>query len=77
MQESYDKRLNILLHGIEEDVDSVWETRDVTLQKIHDFMKEGLQIVDLISITLTDYYRLPQQPVYRNYCKVNRPCQMV
>ena len=73
MQESYDKRLNVLLHGIEEDGDSVWETRDVTLQKIHDFMKEGLQIVDLTSITLTDYHRLPQQPVYRNNCKVNRP----
>ena len=53
MQESYDKRLNVLLHGIEEKGDSVWETRDVTLQKIHDFMKEGLQIVDLTSITLT------------------------
>ena len=50
MQESYDKRLNVLLHGIEEDGDSVWETRKVTLQKIHDFMKEGLQIVDLKSI---------------------------
>ena len=73
MQESYDKRLNVLLHGIEEEGDSVWETRDVTLQKIHDFMKEGLQIVDLTSITLTDYHRLPQQPVYRNNCKVNRP----
>ena len=24
MQESYDKRLNVLLHGIEEDGDSVW-----------------------------------------------------
>ena len=64
IQESYDKRLNVLLHGIEEDGDSVWETRDVTLQKIYDFMKEGLQIVDLTSITLTDYHRLPQQPVY-------------
>ena len=63
----------VLLHGIEEDGDSVWETRDVTLQKIHDFMKEGLQIVDLTFITLTDYHRIPQQPVYRNNCKVNRP----
>ena len=74
MQESYDKRLNVLLHGIEEDGDSVWETRDVTLQKIHDFMKEALQIVDLHNIHhLTGYHWLPQQPVYRNNCKVNRP----
>ena len=58
MQESYDKRLNVLLHGIEEDGDSVWETRDVTLRKIHDFMKEGLQIVDLhpsLSQTIIGY----------------------
>ena len=73
MQESYDKRLNVLLHGIEEDGDSMWKTRDVTLQKIQDFMQESLQIVDLTSTTFTDYHRLFQQPVYRNNCKVNRP----
>ena len=73
MQESYDKRLNVLLHGIEEDGDSMWKTRDVTLQKIQDFMQESLQIVDLTSTTFTDYHRLLQQPVYRNNCKVNRP----
>ena len=34
MQESYNKRLNILIHGIEEDEDSVWESHQKTLEKM-------------------------------------------
>ena len=34
MQKSYEKRFNILLHGLEESDMSAWETRDETLQII-------------------------------------------
>ena len=33
MQESYNKRLNILVHGVKEDRDNAWETRGRTIQK--------------------------------------------
>ena len=42
MQESYDKRLNLLIHGIEESDD--WETLKKTKKLIHYFMKDGLLI---------------------------------
>ena len=31
MKESYDKRLNILIHGIQEDSNNVWEKREKTI----------------------------------------------
>ena len=73
MQESYEKRLNLLIHGIEETDESAWEKRETTLQLVNDFMKRGLQIEDPATIMLTDYHRLPQQPTYKNGTKVTRP----
>ena len=34
MQESYDKRLNVLIHGIKEDYDNVWEKREKPLKNL-------------------------------------------
>ena len=48
MQESYEKRFNLLINGIEETDTSVWEKRETTLQLVQDFMKRGLQIKDLL-----------------------------
>ena len=31
MKESYDKRLNILIHGVKEDNNNVWEKREKTI----------------------------------------------
>ena len=59
MQESYEKRFNLLINGIEETDTSVWEKRETTLQLVQDFMKRGLQIKDPSAIMLTDYHRLP------------------
>ena len=76
MQESYEKRFNLLIHGIEETEEtdeSAWEKRETTLQLVNDFMKRGLQIEDPSTIMLTDYHRLPQHPIYRNDTKVTRP----
>ena len=73
MQESYEKRLNILIHELEETEESAWEKREITLQLIQDFMKCALQIKDPSTILLADYHRLPQHPIYRDGLKVNRP----
>ena len=41
--ESYSKRLNILIHGVEEDEKLAWESRDITTQRLKNFMK-GLEM---------------------------------
>ena len=56
MQESYDKRRNLLIHGIEES--DAWETLEKTKKLIHNFMKDGLLINDPLTISLADYHRL-------------------
>ena len=71
LQESYDKRLNLLIHGIEES--DAWETLEQTKKLIHNFMKDGLLIDDPSTISLADYHRLPQQPISRNNHEVHRP----
>ena len=73
MQESYDKRFNVLFHGLDEEVNSVWETRIETLEILHQFMRDGLNITDPSNIALADFHRLPQQPVMKDGVKVNRP----
>ena len=71
MQESYDKRLNLFIHGIEES--DAWETLEKTKKLIYNFMKDGLLIDDLLTICLADYHRLPQEPIFKNNHKVYRP----
>ena len=46
MKELYDKRLNILVHGLEE-TESVWKTKEKSKVIFETFLKEGLKI-DLI-----------------------------
>ena len=72
MKESYNKRLNILIHGIQEDNNNVWEKREKTIEKFQDFLKKGLKI-DPNEIKLSDIHRLPQQPITRNGKPVHRP----
>ena len=72
MQESYEKRFNILIHGLEEKCDSAWETPDETLQIVHNFMNEGLKIEQPTDVAIVDCHRLPQHPIYRNRTKVER-----
>ena len=70
MQESYDKRLNLLIHGIEKS-DSSWKTLEKTKKLIHDFIKDGFLIDDPLTISLVDCHRLPQQPIFKNNHKVH------
>ena len=60
MNESYEKRLNILIHCIQESPVNAWERPDETLAHVYDFMKAGLQIKDPTKIVLADCHRLPQ-----------------
>ena len=62
MKESYDKRLNILIHGIQEDNNNVWEKRVKTIEKFQDFLKNGLKI-NPNEIKLSD---ILQQPITKN-----------
>ena len=73
MQEAYDKRLNILTHGIKENSDSPWEKHEKSLDKFHDFLKNGLQIEDPDAVEIVDIHRLPQHPVQRFGRNVVRP----
>ena len=63
MKETYDKRLNLLIHGLEES-----ETNDQTTKIFHDFLTEGLQI-DPTSMNIIDIHRLPQKPIFVNKAK--------
>ena len=56
MQESYDKRFNVLFHGLNEELNSVWETRNKTLKILHQFMRDGLNITDPSNIALADFH---------------------
>lgn len=71
MRESYDKRLNLLIHGVKESV-GPWELKEKTKEILSNFMRDGLRI-DPESISLIDYHRLPQRPIFRANKKVTRP----
>ena len=72
MQESYNKRMNISIHGVEENEENVWENHQQTLQKFDNFLKEALHI-DPKNVEVADIPRLHQKPVMRRGVKVNRP----
>ena len=68
MKETYDKRLNLLIHGLEESETNAWETKDQTTKIFHDFLTKGLQI-DPTSMNIIDIHRLPQRPIFVNKAK--------
>ena len=65
MQESYNKRLNLLIYGIQEDDKQVWEKRNVTISKLENFLKNGLKI-EPDDIEVADIHRLPQNQMMNN-----------
>ena len=68
MKEMYDKRLNLLIHGLEESAASTWETKEQTTQIFHEFLSKGLDI-NSNSMNIIDIHRLPQRPVFANMAK--------
>ena len=71
--EAYSKRFNLLVHGLPEDSNVAWETRNTTNIIFKKFLSEGLKIENPEDLPLVDIHRLPQHPIYRNKVKVNRP----
>ena len=61
MLESYEKRFNLLINGIDENFCYAWETREQTKHLAEDFMKEDLKIEDPSKIAMADCHRLPQE----------------
>jgi len=72
MKENYSKRMNILIHGVEEETDSPWETHDQTRAIFENFLAEAVKI-DPAQVDNANVHRLPQSPVYRYGHKKTRP----
>ena len=71
MRESYSKRLNLLIHGLDETKEA-WKTKTQTKLTLAKFFQEGLDL-DLNSISLVDCHRLPQRPIIKQGQKITRP----
>ena len=71
--EAYSKRLNILVHGIEEHHTNPWETREETLTKLNKVLSDGLRLDNHKNLRMVDVHRLPQRPIYKNGNKINCP----
>ena len=71
--EMYSKRLNILIHGLEENTSSACKTKETTEKMVYNFLNEALGIDNPKTIKFADVHRLSQHPVYRAGKKMNRP----
>ena len=72
MLESYQKRISILFHGIEEDQECTWKTRQKTAEKFDHFQYGALKM-NPDDVEKEKVYRLSQRPVKRKEKKVIRP----
>ena len=70
-REAYSKRLNLLIHGIEESLEEIWETKQSTLEKFDRFLENGLKI-SRSQIKVIDIHRLPQRPLFKQGYQVCR-----
>ena len=68
-KECYDKRMNLLIHGLNEK--SAWETKGETKGVFEDFLKAGFDI-DPSSVSLIDIHRLPQRLMVKNGKRIVR-----
>ena len=69
MRESYDKRLNISVHGLKE---SGNETKQETKRTLKSFLRDGLEL-DPDAIKLMDVHRLSQSPLKKAGKMKTRP----
>ena len=63
-RKAYSKRLNLLVHGTEESIEEVWETKQSTLEKFDHSLENGLKICRSL-IKVIDIHRLPQRPLFK------------
>ena len=69
MRESYDKRLNVLIHGLKE---TEHESKQQNKTIFEAFLREALNL-EHDSIKIIDLHRLPQRAVKKSDKKVIRP----
>ena len=69
MRESYDKRFNILIHGLDE---IEHETKPITKAIFETFLTEALGL-EPDAVRIADLHRIPQHPVTKAGKKVTRP----
>ena len=74
MQESYQKRMNILVHDmrVEEDQECAWETREKTAEKFDHFLYDALKM-DPDNVEIEEIHRLLQRSEMKEGKKVIRP----
>ena len=65
-KEIYDKRFNLLIHCIEEDTESAWETKWESEIKFKQFLQNGFKIPNFHAVAVSDVHRLPQHPITKN-----------
>ena len=56
MQESYEKRFNILIHEIAETTEGAWENPGETTALVRTFMKEGLLVQEPESVAFVLFF---------------------
>jgi len=71
MRDSYNKRLNLLIHGLDKP-NKAWETRVEAKEILFHFVKEGLK-TDPLSLTFVDFHQLPQAPIFKRNKPVTQP----
>ena len=59
LAESYDKRLNLLIHGLPESEDA-WESSEKCTLLVRDFLKRELKVESADSMFILDAHRLPR-----------------
>ena len=71
MRDSYSKRMNLLIHGLDESSEA-WESKSRTRDTLSKIFSDGLQL-DFNHISLVNYHRLPQRPIFKRGKKITRP----
>ena len=71
MRESYSKRLNLLIHGLEERKIEI-ETKQQTKSIFKTFLTETFEL-EINAVNIVDLHRLPQHPIKKNGLRINRP----
>ena len=77
MQKFYDKRMNLLIHGIKEDDDNIWgKKRDKTIEKFKIFLINNLKIKDLDDMEYIDLHRASDEKGWQNHTQTDY-CQII
>ena len=72
-RDAYNKRFNLLVHGLKENLDINRETHTLTNSIFQNFLTEALQLEKANDLKVVDVHRPPQHPLKTNGVKVNRP----